>query len=590
MPPVPQLVPDPKGPPLMTITSTSPAIPRQAPARAGGRSRPARGEGQWALGYREPLNKNEETKKNDDGLHVRQRIIDIYSKRGFDSIDPADLRGRFRWFGLYTQRKPGISGGKTATLEPEELDDSYVMLRVRIDGGQLDYDQLTTIADISRRYARGTADVTDRQNIQLHWIQIEDVPAIWEALEAVGLSTMEACGDTPRVILGCPLAGIDATEIIDATPQIRSTHDLYIGNPEFSNLPRKFKSAISGCPVQCTLHEINDIAFAGVIGPDGTPGYDLWVGGGLSTNPMIGKRLGAFVRPDQVDAVWAGVIGVFRDYGYRRLRHRARIKFLIADWGPERFREVLERDYLGFRLSDGPAPEPTAGRSRDHVGIHPQKDGRYFVGFAPTVGRLTGDSLALIAKLAARYGSGRVRTTTEQKMVILDVPGEQTAALASELTAAGLPVTPSVFRRQTMACTGIEFCKLAIVETKHRAADLISELERRLPDFTEPVTINVNGCPNSCARIQTADIGLKGMVVTLPDGTQTEGYQIHLGGSLNGGDGTDSGFGRKVRGLKTTAADLPDYVERVLRRFDSGRQPGESFATWAARASTEEVS
>ena len=574
----------------MTTTSTSPAIPRQAPARAGGRSRPARGEGQWALGYREPLNKNEENKKNDDGLNVRQRIIDIYSKRGFDSIDPADLRGRFRWFGLYTQRKPGISGGKTATLEPEELDDRYFMLRVRIDGGQLGYDQLTTIADISRRYARGTADVTDRQNIQLHWIQIEDVPAIWEALEAVGLSTMEACGDTPRVILGCPLAGIDATEIIDATPQIRTTHDLYIGNPEFSNLPRKFKSAISGCPVQCTLHEINDIAFAGVIGPDGTPGYDLWVGGGLSTNPMIGKRLGAFVRPDQVDAVWAGVTGVFRDYGYRRLRHRARIKFLIADWGPERFREVLERDYLGFRLADGPAPEPTAGRSRDHVGIHPQKDGLFFVGFAPTVGRLNADSLALIAKLAARYGSGRVRTTTEQKMVILDVPGEQTAALASELAAAGLPVTPSVFRRQTMACTGIEFCKLAIVETKHRAADLISELERRLPDFTEPVTINVNGCPNSCARIQTADIGLKGMVVTLPDGTQTEGYQIHLGGSLNGGDGTDSGFGRKVRGLKTTAADLPDYVERVLRRFDSGRQPGESFAAWAARASTEEVS
>jgi len=222
----------------MTITSTSPAIPRQAPARAGGRSRPARGEGQWALGYREPLNKNEENKKNDDGLNVRQRIIDIYSKRGFDSIDPADLRGRFRWFGLYTQRKPGISGGKTATLEPEELDDRYFMLRVRIDGGQLDYDQLTTIADISRRYARGTADVTDRQNIQLHWIQIEDVPAIWEALEAVGLSTMEACGDTPRVILGCPLAGIDATEILDATPEIRRTHDLFIGNPEFSNLPR----------------------------------------------------------------------------------------------------------------------------------------------------------------------------------------------------------------------------------------------------------------------------------------------------------------------------------------------------------------
>ena len=549
-----------------------------------------RGEGQWALGYREPLNKNEENKRNDDGLNVRQRIIDIYSKYGFDSIDPADLRGRFRWYGLYTQRRPGIDGGKTAVLEPEELDDRYFMLRVRIDGGRLSNDQLRVIAYISRRYARGTADVTDRQNIQLHWIEVENVPDIWEALESVGLSTTEACGDTPRVILGCPLAGIDATEIIDATPEIRQTHARYIGDPAFSNLPRKFKSAMSGCPVQCTMHEISDVAFAGVLGPDGEPGYDLWVGGGLSTNPMIGKRLGAFVRPGQVPAVWAGVTSVFRDYGYRRLRHRARIKFLIADWGPERFREVLERDYLGFRLPDGPAPEPPAGHRRDHVGIHEQRDGLCFVGFAPTVGRLTADSLAVIAKLAAEYGSGRVRTTTEQKMVILDVPPARTADLAAELAAAGLPASPSVFRRHTMACTGIEFCKLAIVETKQRAADLISELERRLPDFTEPVTINVNGCPNSCARIQTADIGLKGSLVTLPGGQQVEGFQIHLGGSLNGGDGTSSGFGRKVRGLKTTADRLPDYIERILRRFDAARMPGETFAAWAARASEEDVS
>src|SRR5882724_5887445 len=228
-----------------------------------------RGEGQWALGYREPLNKNEENKRNDDGLNVRQRIIDIYSKYGFDSIDPADLRGRFRWYGLYTQRRPGIDGGKTAVLEPEELDDRYFMLRVRIDGGRLSNAQLRVIAYISRRYARGTADVTDRQNIQLHWIEIENVPDIWEALESVGLSTTEACGDTPRVILGCPLAGIDATEIIDATPEIRQTHARYIGDPAFSNLPRKFKSAMSGCPVQCTMHEISDVAFAGVLGPDG---------------------------------------------------------------------------------------------------------------------------------------------------------------------------------------------------------------------------------------------------------------------------------------------------------------------------------
>ena len=390
-----------------------------------------RGEGQWALGYREPLNKNEENKRNDDGLNVRQRILDVYSKYGFDSIDPADLRGRFRWYGLYTQRRPGIDGGKTAVLEPEELDDRYFMLRIRIDGGQLDHRQLTTIADISRRYARGTADVTDRQNIQLHWIEIESVPAIWDALESVGLSTTEACGDTPRVILGCPLAGLDCDEIIDATPEIAAIGEQYIGDSAFSNLPRKFKSSISGCAAQCATHEINDIAFVGVLNEAGEAGYDLWVGGGLSTNPMIGRRLGAFVRPGQVPEVWAGVTGLFRDYGYRRLRHRARIKFLVADWGPEKFREVLEKEYLGYGLPDGPAPAAPRHGTRDHVGVHQQRDGNYYVGFAPTVGRLSADALDVIAGLADRYGSGRVRTTTEQKMVILDVPQDRTDDLVT---------------------------------------------------------------------------------------------------------------------------------------------------------------
>jgi sulfite reductase (ferredoxin) len=305
---------------------------------------------------------------------------------------------------------------------------------------------------------------------------------------------------------------------------------------------------------------------------------------------MIGKRLGAFVRPGQVAEVWAGVTGLFRDYGYRRLRHRARIKFLVADWGPEKFREVLEKEYLGYALPDGPAPGAPRDGIRDHVGVHAQRDGNCYVGFAPTVGRVSADTLDVIADLAERYGSGRVSTTTEQKMVILDVPPERTGDLVAELEAAGLPARPSAFRRHTMACTGIEFCKLAIVETKARAADLISELERRLPDFDVPVTINVNGCPNSCARIQTADIGLKGSLVTGPDGQQVEGFQIHLGGSLGGGDGSGSGFGRKVRGLKATAEELPDYVERVLRRFGAAREPGESFAAWTTRASDEELS
>ncbi|MFF9508573.1 nitrite/sulfite reductase [Streptomyces sp. NPDC014724] len=565
----------------MAATPEQPAL--TTPRRKAGRHR---GEGQWAVGHHTPLNGNEQFKKDDDGLNVRTRIETIYSKRGFDSIDPNDLRGRMRWWGLYTQRKPGIDGGKTAILEPEELDDTYFMLRVRIDGGRLTTAQLRVIGEISQEYARGTADITDRQNIQLHWIRIEDVPAIWEKLEAVGLSTTEACGDCPRVIIGSPVAGIAADEIIDGTPAVDEIHDRYIGNKEFSNLPRKFKTAISGSPVQDVVHEINDIAFVGVVHPEHGPGFDVWVGGGLSTNPRLAERLGAWVPLEEVPDVWAGVVGIFRDYGYRRLRTRARLKFLMADWGPAKFRQVLEDEYLKRPLTDGPAPEQPSSRWRDHVGVHRQQDGRFYVGFAPRVGRVDGSTLAKIADLAAAHGSDRLRTTVEQKMLILDVAQDQVDSLVAGLEALDFQVQPSPFRRGTMACTGIEFCKLAIVETKARGASLIDELERRLPDFDEPLTININGCPNACARIQTADIGLKGQLVLDADGKQVEGYQVHLGGAL----GLEAGFGRKVRGLKVTSAELPDYVERVLGRFQEEREDGERFATWVARASAESLS
>jgi sulfite reductase (ferredoxin) len=540
------------------------------------RPRPSRrtaGQGQWALGHLEPLNPNERTKKDDDGLNVRQRIETIYSVRGFSSIDAADLRGRFRWWGLYTQRRQGIDGGKTAILEPEELDDEYFMLRVRIPGGALTSGQLRVIAGIAWEFGRDVADVTDRQNIQLHWIRIEDVPEIWRRLERVGLSTTEACGDTPRNMLGCPLAGIDADEVIDAHDLLRQVNELAEGNKEFSNLPRKYKTAISGCPVQCTSHEINDISFVGV--RDGERvGFDLWVGGGLSTNPMFAQRLGVFVEPDEVADVWAAVTKLFRDYGYRKSRNRARLKFLVADWGPEKFREVLQKEFLGRALPDGPAPEPPRGE-RDHVGVRRQKDGRSYVGFALKSGRTSGSQLIEIADLADRFGSGGVAMTIEQKVVIRDVEDENVDALVAELESRDLRVRPDVFRRGMMACTGIEFCKLAIVETKVRAVDLYEELARRLPEFDTPVTINLNGCPNSCARFQLADIGLKGSIV---DGQ--EGFQVHLGGSL----GDDPAFGRKLRGLKVTSAGLTDYVERILRNYRDDRAEGESFATWVRRA------
>lgn len=562
------------------MTSTDHLAPnpnRARPPRAG------RDNGQWAVDGRTPLNHNEEFKAADNGLNVRRRIEEIYSKQGFDSIPTDDLHGRMRWWGLYTQRKQGIDGSRTGSLGPDELSDRYFMMRVRLDGGAVTTEQLRVLAGISRDLARNTADISDRQNIQYHWIAIEDVPEIWRRLEAAGMQTTEACGDTPRVVLGSPVAGIAADEIIDPTPVIREIVDRYIGDPEISNLPRKFKTAVTGHPSLDVVHEINDISLVGVVHPELGPGYDLWVGGGLSVAPRLAERLGAFVREDQAAEVWYGVVRIFRDYGYRRLRNKARLKFLLAEWGPEKFRRVLQDEYLGYELADGPAPATSTAPS-DHVGVHEQLDGRRYVGFAPTVGRVSGDVLAAVADAAQVAGSQRVRFTPHQKLLVLDVEPERVDDLIATLAPLGLTATPSPFRRSTMACTGIEFCKLAFVDTKDTAAATIADLEARLADVQiEPITLNINGCPNSCARIQTADIGLKGQLMKGPDGEEFA-FQVHLGGGLAATDRETAGLGRTVRGLKVTSAELSDYVERVVRSFASTRAEGESFAAWAHRA------
>ncbi len=550
---------------------------QQPTAIRGARTRtsrtPTKPHGQWALDGTEPLNGNEEFKLADNGLNVRERIETIYADGGFASIDPTDLHGRFRWWGLYTQRKPGIDGGRTAQLEPHELEDEFFMMRVRIDGGQLTTQQLRVIGEISTEFARDTADITDRQNVQLHWVEVQDVPEIWRRLEAVGLSTTEACGDVPRVILGSPVAGIAADELIDPTPQIREIADRFLGDETLSNLPRKYKTAITGHPSQDVVHEINDCAFVAVEHPELGIGYDLWVGGALSVVPRLGERLGAFVPPERVAEVWHGVTRIFRDYGYRRLRNKARLKFLLADWGTEKFRAVLENEYLESPLPDGPAaPKPNS--LGDHVGIHRQKDGRFFVGAAPLVGRVSGSTLTALADLAEAHGSQRIRTTPHQKLLVLDIDESRVESLVAGLDALGLSARPSLFRRGTIACTGIEFCKLAIVETKVTAAGAIQQLEERLgalePEIGRPITLHVNGCPNSCARIQTADIGLKGQLVLI-DGEQVPGYQVHLGGGLATVDREEAGLGRTVRGLKVPADGIADYAERVIRRYLADR-------------------
>jgi sulfite reductase (ferredoxin) len=539
-----------------------------------------KGEGQWKLGYREPLNANEQVKKDDNPLNVRARIENIYAHAGFDSIDKQDLRGRMRWWGLYTQREQGYDGTWTGDENIDVLEAKYFMLRVRCDGGALSTAALRTLGEISTEFARDTADISDRENVQYHWIQIEDMPEIWKRLAEVGLQTTEACGDCPRVVLGSPLAGDSLDEVIDATPAIDEIVRRYIGKPEYSNLPRKFKTAISG--LQDVCHEVNDVAFIGVNHPEHGPGLDVWVGGGLSTNPMLGQRLGAWVPLDEVPDVWEAVVSAFRDYGYRRLRAKARLKFLIKDWGVEKFRQVLEDEYLGRKLIDGPAPEPVVHQI-DHVGVQKLKNGLNAVGVAPIAGRVSGTILSKVADLADTVGSDRIRFTPYQKLIILDVPDDKIDELRAGLDALGLPSTPSHWRRNLMACTGIEFCKLSFAETRKKAQVLVPELEQRLEDINAqldvPITININGCPNSCARIQVADIGFKGQMVDDGDGP-VEGFQVHLGGSL----GLDSGFGRKLRQHKVLSSELGDYIDRVVRNFVKQREHGERFATWAVRA------
>ena len=542
---------------------------------------PARkGQGQWALGYREPLNQNERAKRDSDGLDVRQRIIDIYQHTGFAGIDPADLRGRFRWYGLYTQRRPGIPGGKTAIARAGRARGRALHAAHPRRRRCADHASNCASSPTSRtEFGRGIADLTDRQNVQLHWVRIEDVPEIWERLEAVGLSTTEACGDTPRVILGCPLEGVAADSVLDAGPALRETVEKYLGDPEFSNLPRKFKTSISGCAQHCTNHEINDVSFVGVIGPDGEPGFDLWVGGGLSTNPRFAERLGVFVRPDEVSEVWAGVVSVFRDYGYRRSRTHSRLKFLMADWGPGQVPQGAA----------GRVPAAATARRRRAAGLRPRivttpASARRATVWCRSARPRSRDArrvtrCAQVAALAEQYGTGRIGLTAQQGIVVIDVDPARADELATELDAIGLTVRPSAFRRGTIACTGIEFCKLALVETKQRAATIQEELEKRLPDFDTPITINVNGCPNSCARFQVADIGFKGVVAKGVDGDE-DAFQVHLGGLM----GENAEFGRKFRGLRVTAAEAPDYAERVLRGYLERREDDESFASYVARA------
>jgi sulfite reductase (ferredoxin) len=513
-------------------------------------------------------NKVERAKRERDALDCLEDIV-RYAREGFSSIDPDDLDVRLRWYGLYTQR-------------PQE--DGLFMLRVKVPNGTLSSDQLETLGRLSVRYARNAGDVTTRQDIQLHNVRIEDVPAIFAELSGVGLTTSGACGDITRNVTGCPLAGIDAAEFIDAEPFALAVHRHFLDNREFSNLPRKFKVTVSGCSLYCTGHEISDIGLVALRGREGRVAFDLWVGGGLGSKERFADRLGVHVPPEDVVEVAQHICSIFRDHGNRDSRARARLKFLLEEWGPRRFREELE-SRLGRKLTDGHAPYVPVTANRAHVGLHPQKQhGLYYAGVATKRGRLPGTEMIAVAELARRYGGGRVRLTTAQNFVVLDVPEAQCAPLAEGLAELDLTIEPSAFRTGTVACTGKQFCKLAVTETKDRASELIEHLERALPYFNVPLRISVTGCPNSCAHYQVCDIGFVGDFINTPAG-KAEAYRVYLGGHL--GDG--HAFGRELS-QKIPAEELKYYVESLARTYLARRNgAGDSFQAFIARHTTEEL-
>ena len=512
--------------------------------------------------------------------------IEGFARAGRTAVLPEWANLYFKWWGIYTQ---GDGAGAVGGQGGEGKATEYFMMRIGRPNGMLRSSQLRTIAALAETHARSVADITVRQNIQLHWLTIEAIPEVMKALAAEGLSPKGACGDVTRNVTGCPLAGIAVDEICDASPLALAASRMLSGNDEFYNLPRKFKVSITGCPVWCSYPEINDIGLTAIARTrrgQREIGFSVRVGGGLSADPHLALRLNAFVRRDQALPVVRAIAELFRSQeSLRDNRKRARLKHLFTQqhWSAERFLfELNER--LGFELDPAEQEFPPADAYRDHVGIHAQKqEGLYYVGAAVLRGRITAGQMRAAADLADRLASGELRTTSMQNLLIINVPRANVDALVRELDAAGLRVAASAFWRGAIACTGTEFCKLAVTETKGFARWLVEELEERIPDFDQPLKLNVAGCPNACGQHWIADIGLEGKKIKHGD-ELVDAYYFCLGGAV----GAHQKIARPI-GYRCAAAEVPEAIERLLRTYLASRFDGESLRAYFARFSEADL-
>jgi sulfite reductase (ferredoxin) len=509
-----------------------------------------------------------------------------YARNGRNSVPPEWLGTYFRSWGIYTQGDgAGVVGG--ANGEGKATD--FFMVRIRIPNGILTSDQVRVLASLSEDYGRGVADISVRQNVQLHWVTIEAIPDLIEKLQASGLTTTGACGDVVRNVTGCPVAGLAGDEHFDASPYALAVDRALGGNRVFYNLPRKFKMTVTGCRSWCSYPEINDAAFTATQRRRGVlveNGFSLRIGGGLSTEPHIALKLEAFIRQDQVVDAARGVAEIFRaSEVLRQSREQARLKYLFLKhgWTAESFLAELNRT-IGFTLDPGGAEEIPSDVHRDHTGIHRQKQaGLVFVGASVLRGRITPAQLRRAARLADEYGDGNLRATVQQNLLLANIREEHAETVAAELNKAGLPVQVPAFARGTVACTGSEFCKLALTETKGFACWLSTELDERLPGFSEQLRLHITGCPNSCGQHWIADIGIEGKKIK-SNGKMVDAYYFCVGGSV----GHVASIARPV-GYRCAATEVPDAIERLMLNFQENRIGSENIRTFLARNTNEQI-
>lgn len=512
--------------------------------------------------------------------------IKAFARQGRAAVLPTWANMYFKWWGIYTQGdgagvQPGQGGEGKAT--------EFFMMRIAIPNGLLRSDQLRAIAGLAERHSHSTADFTVRQNIQLHWLAIESIPEAIEILESVGLSPKSACGDVVRNITGCPLAGIAHDEILDASPLALQASQLLRANDDFYDLPRKFKVSITGCPVWCSYPEINDVGLTAIRRErDGRreTGFSLRVGGGLSADPHLAVRLDAFIQPDQALGVLRCIAEMFRDQNsLRENRERARLKHLFTQqgWTADRFLAELT-DRLGYKLDPAAEEFPPDDIYRDHVGIYAQKQpGLYYLGAAVLRGRITADQMRAAANLSEQYATGELRTTNMQNLLIINVPQANVEKLAGELDSIGLRVAASPFWRGAIACTGTEFCKLAVTETKSFARWLAEDLEERIPGFDQSLKLHVAGCPNACGQHWIADIGLEGKKIK-ERGELVDAFYFCLGGAV----GQHQQIARQV-GYRCSAREVPEAIERLVRQYLATREPQENLRAYFSRHSNDEL-